>query len=41
MFLRFSRKPQDGSAPIFFSGLTRQHLFITTEPALNSTAPGL
>jgi len=27
--VRFSRKRQDGSAPIFFSGF-RKHLFITT-----------
>jgi len=29
-FLRFSRKQQDGSAPDFFSGFRRKHLFITT-----------
>jgi len=28
--VRFSRKQQDGSAPIFFSEFMRKHLFITT-----------
>jgi len=28
--VRFSRKRQDGSAPKFFSGFRRKHLFITT-----------
>jgi len=27
--MRFYRKRQDGSAPNFFSGLRRKHLFIT------------
>jgi len=37
-FLRFSRKRQDKSAPIF-SWFKRKHLFITT--ALKSNASGL
>jgi len=38
-FLRFSRKRQGGSAPKFFSGFRRKHLFTTT--ALKSNALGL
>jgi len=29
-FLRFSQKRHDGSAPNYFSGFKRKHLFITT-----------
>jgi len=37
--VRFSRKPQDQFAPIFFSGFRRKHLFL--QPALISKAHGL
>jgi len=38
-FLRFSRKPQDGSAPNFFQGLGERTCSL--QPALKSDAPGL
>jgi len=37
--LRFSRKRQDGSAPIFFTGFVENTCLF--QPALKSTAPGL
>jgi len=37
--LRFSRKRQDGSAPIFFQGLGENTCLL--QPVLKSTAPGL
>jgi len=38
-FLRFSRKQQDGSVPIFFQGLGENTCSL--QPALKSNAPGL
>jgi len=38
-FLRFSRKPQNGSAPTFFQNLGENTCSLQT--ALNNTAPGL
>jgi len=37
--LRFSRKRQDGSAPIFFSWFRRKHFFITTCIKKHCTRP--
>jgi len=39
VFLRFSRKGQDGSAPIFFQDLRENTCLL--QPALKITAPGL
>jgi len=38
-FFRFSRKQQDGSAPIFFQDLEENACSL--QPALKSTAPNL
>jgi len=38
-FLRFSRKRQDGSVPIFFQNLEKNACSL--QPALKSNAPGL
>jgi len=38
-FLRFSRKRQDRSVPIFFQGLGKKNCSL--QPALKNTAPGL
>jgi len=45
VFLRFSRKRQDESAPNFFQGLKQNTCLLQSallfEPALKSNAPGL
>jgi len=38
-FLSFSQKRQDKSAPIFFSGFRRKHLFVTTCIEKHCTGP--